>query len=191
MRTRILFPDLMPVRMLPTEGLRKSRGRSQHRGMDAVSNSIYRYVVAILFGVTIAVHLRGHRLHWGTTVQNTQKVAELETETIPFSGRVAKEKRLTDDTAPTICGGRRCKVAVVACVSSRNVVDVIFHDMALVKLMLPSLMRTVETNRFQYAIYIGIDGEPLTKLFDSVVFFELGSFLTFLPTTPPLFCRGR
>jgi len=62
----------------------------------------------------------------------------------------------------TLCGGRKCKIAVVACASSRGIENPRFDDAALVYLMLPSLLRTAETDRFTYAVYIGIDeDDPL------------------------------
>jgi len=66
-------------------------------------------------------------------------------------------KQISLDEYHHLCSGKKCNVAVVACASSRGVWHDDFDSMALIQLMMPSLLRTVETERFSYAIYIGID----------------------------------
>ena len=57
----------------------------------------------------------------------------------------------------TIVGGKRIKVGVATCASSRNWEHLGFTSMSLTKLMLPSLLKTMEADRFNYVLFVGID----------------------------------
>lgn len=50
-------------------------------------------------------------------------------------------------------------IAIVTCACSRGMEDRTIEEMPLVELLLPSLLTTAETDRFQYNLYIGIDDD--------------------------------
>lgn len=58
-----------------------------------------------------------------------------------------------------LAGGVRPMIAVATCASSRNWEHLPFDAMSLVKLMLPSLLKTMESDRFQYKLFVGIDDD--------------------------------
>lgn len=62
-----------------------------------------------------------------------------------------------DDGDESTFSAVNAKIAIVTCASSRKMENILMDKMPLVELMMPSLLNTTESDRFQYKLYVGID----------------------------------